>query len=133
MQAIFSVTDIDPKLVAGVIANAIKKEHPQLTGTTEERKSLIAANFPLDSQLLKPTELGDIVGDRTGKKLSPRMINKLLTQQGFQIKNDSDNPAYVPTEKGKEYGRVTLNTALGNDKTVQNLRWFVAVLDILTF
>lgn len=41
------------------------------------------------------------------------------------------NPDYLPTDKGKEYSKLILSTVRGRDKTVQSLRSFKEVLDVL--
>jgi prophage antirepressor-like protein len=57
---------LDPKLVAGVKLNAVAKHYPTLAQTAEEAKSLLA--IPLESQLLTPKQLGEIIQERAGSE-----------------------------------------------------------------
>ncbi|PMB08209.1 phage antirepressor [Fischerella thermalis CCMEE 5273] len=129
---------LDPKLVAGVKLNAIAEYHPALKSAAEIAKPTL--QIEVESQLLSPTQLGHILseslrhtfGERTQHTWTPRQVNKLLIEQGFQYRNpDGNSPAYLPTEKGRQYCKVILNTAQGRDKTVQSLRWFKEVLEAI--
>lgn len=122
-------TDLHPNLIAGKKLNAIAKEHPNLAATAEEAKS--ALSLPVEDELLYPTDLGKKLELSTSEKWSGIRVNKALTEQGFQIPNPEKNPSYLPTEKGKPYSKLTLDTARGRDKTVQTLKWYPSVLDVL--
>ncbi|MFB2769825.1 KilA-N domain-containing protein [Pelatocladus sp. BLCC-F211] len=122
---------LDPKLVAGVKLNAIAKRYPVLQPEAELAKTLLQVK--VESELLSPSQLGEMLTESTGEKWSAQRVNKLLVDQDFQFRNpDGDNPAYLPTTKGKEYGQIVLNTAKGRDKTIQSLRWFPGVLNAVT-
>lgn len=131
IDLIFSGTSIDKNLVAGVKGNTIAKLHPQLAPAVEEAKNLLAASTAAEEQLVTPTRLGEIIGDRTGKRLSAKTVNVMLANAGLQSRNHQKDPAWIPTEKGKRWGQVTLNTAKGKDKTVQNTRWYPSVVNQL--
>lgn len=123
-------TGIDLNLVAGAKINAIVKRYPILEQEAEIGRALLS--IPVEEGLVRPTELGKKLEAKTGEKWSAVRVNKLLTEQGFQIANpDSKNPAYLPTEKGKPYGKLMLDTAKGRDKTVQSLQWYLSVLEAL--
>ncbi len=128
---IYSKTAVPPELQAGKKANAIAHHHPALKPTMEIFKT--ALSIPVESELLSPTQLGQILGSSTNTNYTARQINKLLLSQGFQERNPDggNNPAYLPTDKGKQYCKVILNTAQGRDKTIQSLRWFKDVLEAL--
>ncbi|BDA74357.1 hypothetical protein CAL7716_085230 [Calothrix sp. PCC 7716] len=124
VDLIFQNTLVDPNLVAGVKANAIVKQHPQYKEVIEAAKG--ALTIKVESNLLNATELGSKIGK------TAREVNKLLLDQGFQIKNpEGKNPSYLPTEKGEPHSQMTLDTAAGRDKTVQHLRWFESVLETI--
>ncbi|WP_445634559.1 KilA-N domain-containing protein [Nostoc sp. DSM 114161] len=121
---------LDPKLIAGVKLNAIASYNPALLEAAEIAKSALA--IPVDESLVRPTQLGEKLEAKTGQKWSAIKVNKLLIEQGFQIPNpDGKNPAYLPTEKGKDYSQLVLDTAKGRDKTVQSLQWHLSVLEAL--
>ena len=121
---------LDPKLVAGVKLNAIAHQHPQHAITVEAAKS--ALSIPIESELVRPTALAEKLTETTGESWSAVRVNKLLTEQDFQTKNpDGRNPAYLPTDKGKEYGQLVLDTAKGHGKTIQSLQWHLSVLEAL--
>ncbi|MEH2148599.1 KilA-N domain-containing protein [Nostoc sp.] len=120
---------LDSKLIAGVKLNAIASYNPALLEAAEIAKSALA--IPVDESLVRPTQLGEKLSATTGQKWSAIKVNKLLTEQGFQIPNPDKNPAYLPTEKGSEYSQLVLDTAKGRDKTVQSLLWHLSVLEAL--
>ncbi|MBW4511736.1 MAG: hypothetical protein KME64_35325 [Scytonematopsis contorta HA4267-MV1] len=120
---------LEPKLVAGAKLNAIGKRYPHLLKETEDAKSMLVV--PVENKLLTPKQLGEILAERTNETWSSQRINKLLIEQGFQVRNRDGNPDYLPTEKGKTCSQLTLNTAKGRDKTVQHLRWLEVVLETI--
>ena len=120
---------LEPKLVAGAKLNAIGKRYPHLLKETEDAKSMLVV--PVENKLLTPKQLGEILAERTNETWSSQRINKLLIEQGFQVRNRDGNPDYLPTEKGKAYSQLTLNTAKGRDKTVQHLKWLEIVLETI--
>ncbi|RUT03276.1 hypothetical protein DSM106972_055840 [Dulcicalothrix desertica PCC 7102] len=120
---------LEPKLVAGAKLNAICKRHPHLREEAEEAKSMLLIS--VEDKLLAPKQLGEILTERTNEKWSAQRVNKLLIEKGFQMRNSEGNPDYLPTDKGKAHSQMTLGTAKGRDKTVQHLRWFESVLEIV--
>lgn len=120
---------LDTKLVAGAKLNAIGKRYPHLLPEAEEAKSMLLVL--VEDKLLAPKQLGEILAERTGETWSSQRVNKLLIEQGFQVRNPDGNPDYLPTDKGKLHSQLTLGTAKGRDKTVQHLRWFESVFEIL--
>lgn len=131
VNLVLSVTDVHQNLRAGAIANAMTYYHPALKPVMENHvKPLLT--LPVESKLVRPTVLGEKLFEITGEPWSAVRVNKLLLEQGFQVKNpDGKNPAYLPTEKGKEHGQLVLDTARGRDKTVQSLQWHLSVLEAL--
>ncbi|MBD2771172.1 BRO-N domain-containing protein [Iningainema tapete] len=123
-------TDLHPNLKAGVKGNAIAKLHPQLRTVIEEAKALLPVS--IESNLVRPTVLANKLTESTGEKWSAVRVNKVLIEQGFQIKNpDGKNPDYLPTEKGKEHSEIVVDTAKGHGKTIQSLQWHLTVLEAL--
>jgi|GEM_PF-1645463 len=131
LDAIFGTTDIDTRLIAGVKANQIGKIYPQLKSVTEAAKTLLS--IPIDDQLITPSKLAQLYAEKTKlPKMSAQAFNKMLEEHGLQIKNpDGKNPSWLPTETGKLHSQLTLDEAKGNNKTVQSLKWFPSVLDII--
>lgn len=123
-------TNLDVNLIAGVKLNAIVKQHPQYALIAETAKSVL--RVVVEDELLSPTQLAELLNERSSEIWSARKVNKLLIEQDFQLHNpEGKNPDYLPTDKGKKYSKLILNTAKGRDKTVQSLRWFKEVLDVL--
>lgn len=123
-------TDLDKNLVAGVKLNAIARQHPQLALAAETAKSALL--IEVESNLLTPTAVGEKLSSTTGEVWSAIRVNKVLIEIGLQEKNpEGKNPSYLPTEKGKQYGRLVLDTAKGRDKTVQSLKWHQEVMEAL--
>lgn len=126
-----TLNDIDPKIVAQIKLKAIASCYPELTAATEIANRILEA--PVDSQLLNPTQLAQILNTRTlCNSWTAQKVNTTLTEQGFQEKNPyGNNPPYIPTEKGKPYSRIILTTAITSKATIQNLRWFQNILNAI--
>ncbi len=121
---------IDQRIVASVKINGMTRYYPALTEAGEIGKS--ALSIPIEAELVRPTVLGEKLSEITGENWTAIRVNKLLLDQGFQIKNpDGKNPAYLPTEKGDVYSQLVLDTARGRDKTIQSLQWHLSVLEAL--
>ena len=120
---------LDKNLVAGAKLNAIAKRFPYLLPEAEEAKTLLVV--PIEDRLLTPTQVGEMLQSSTGEKWSARRVNKVLIEKGFQESNEGGDPDYLPTETGKQYGSVTYGTAKKHGKTVQHLRWYPSVVEVL--
>ena len=122
---------IDPRLVAGVKIAGMTRYYPALSQAGEIGKPSLS--IPVESNLVRPTALAERLTETTGEKWSAVRVNKTLIEQGFQIKNPDggNDPAYLPTEKGKEHSQLVVETAKGHGKTVQSLRWHFSVLEAL--
>lgn len=120
---------LEPKLVAGAKLNAIGKRYPHLQEEAQEAKLMLLV--PVEDKLLAPKQLGKILTELTSETWSAQRVNKLLIEQGFQVRNPEGNPDYLSTDKGKPHSQLTLGTANGRDKTVQHLRWFETVLEVM--
>ncbi|MEH2384880.1 MAG: KilA-N domain-containing protein [Nostoc sp.] len=130
VDLLFASSQIHENLKLQVKGKAIAKQHPQHTVTIETM--LGELSIPIEEGLVRPTVLGEKLAEKTGEKWSAIRINKLLADQGFQIPNpDGKNPAWLPTEKGSQYGQIVLDTAKGHSKTVQSLQWHLSVLETL--
>jgi prophage antirepressor-like protein len=130
VSAVFSVTNLDKNLVAGVIANAIAKQYPSLAPAMEESKQQLL--IPSEEKLLNATELAALYSDRSGIKVKSAIaMNKLLECAGLQKRNPDGNPSWLPIGSGNEFSCLILETAKGRDKTIQSLKWYPSVVDYL--
>lgn len=143
IACVFCFDNVDPNLVQGVIANQIGKTYPQLKTHMEAAKKLLAT--PVKDELLNATNLAKLYIERTGKKLSKsntnqgnaKAINQMLINLGLQGKNPNTaakkngQPLYLPTKLGKQHSKVILQEAIGSNKTIQQLRWFPSVLELM--
>lgn len=129
LDLIFGGTDLDPQLIAGVKCNAISTTYPQLKATTDIAKQ--ALSIPVKEELLRPTAIAQKLEVKTDEKWSPVKVNKTLILQGFQERNPDGNPNYLPTEKGKPYSKLVLDTAKGRSKTVQSLLWYPSIVEAI--
>lgn len=129
IDAIFSGVNLDPFLVAGLKANEVSKEFPELKPLSEASKKLLP--LPVESELLRATDLAEQLTHATGISFTARSVNKFLIEHEFQVKNPQNEPPYLPTEKGEQFAKVVLQEANGNNKTVQQLRWFSGIVDCL--
>jgi prophage antirepressor-like protein len=117
-------------LVSGVLANNIAKAYPQYKLVCEESKKALPP-LEVKEQLLTVTELASVWAQRTGSYCTAIALNKKLEAANLQYRNGVDSPRWLPTDLGKEYGMVVLETAKSRDKTIQVLKWFSTVVDYL--
>ena len=130
IDLILDGTDVHPNLKAAVKANQIAKIYPALAPAMEESKSLLS--IPVEDKLLRPGKLAELYEAKTGIKLSAQRMNSLLAEKGLQVKNTANaNPLWLPTEQGKQYSQMVLDTARGHNKTVQSLQWFPSAVDAI--
>lgn len=153
-SAIFGVVkDIDDRLVAKFIAEQVAEAHPQY-------KPYLKAAAPMfvvkaENEAVTVTTLAKMYIERTGKELSknntdlgnaiapwaialPIAFNKILIDSGLQTENPNKaakkdgQPAYLPTVRGKQYAQVIFQQGASSKKTIQQLRWYPSVLELLT-
>lgn len=136
-EAIISLLDkalsgvpLKPELLAGVKLNIIKVAAPkEYYPAIEEARQFLIVNTAQENRLITPTEIGKILG------ISGQAVNKLLIERGLQVahlaRKSKKEPAYLPTEKGKEYSDLTLATGSSSSSTFQQLRWYESVIDLL--
>ena len=116
-------------LVEGFALNELQRYHPELKASINAAHSLLAATNPIAEILLTPTAIGKKLG------VSAQVINAILTDNDYQRKNPSKGrtePAYFPTEKGKQHSSNTLATGRGEDNTsYQHIKWFESIVEVL--
>ena len=116
-------------LVEGFALNELQRYHPELKASINAAHSLLAATNPIAEILLTPTAIGKKLG------VSAQVINAILTDNEYQMKNPSKGrtePAYFPTEKGKQHSSNTLATGRGEDNTsYQHIKWFESIVEVL--
>lgn len=128
--AVYGHTGINKYLLAGAIATEIGKQRPEYKALTESIKQDIPG-VEVEEKLVRPGKLAELYEDKTGIKLSAQKMNKLLEDKGLQIKNSTGNPSWLPTEEGKQYSELVLDTAKGHNKTVQSLQWYPSVIEVI--
>jgi hypothetical protein len=143
ISSVFCMGTVEPNLVQGLIANEIGKAYPQLKNQMEAVKQLLP--MPVEDELITVTNLAKLYMKRGGNRLSSnntnqgnaKVMNDILISRGMQIRNPNldakknGQPLYLPTELGKQYGKVVLQEAKGSNKTIQQLRWFPSVLSAI--
>ncbi len=143
ISSVFCLGTINPNLVQGLIANEIGKAYPHLKAQMEAVKQLLPT--PVEDELVTVTNLAKLYMEHGGKKLNQnnssqsnaKLMNKILINKGMQFKNPNSDakkngqPLYLPTELGKQYSKVILQEANRSNKTIQQLRWFPAVLGLI--
>lgn len=124
-----AMSSVPTPLVDGFILNRIQYHHPELKADIEAAHSLLAATNPIPEVLLTPTAIGERLG------VSARVVNALLTENGYQVKNigkSKTEPAYLPTELGERYSSNTLATGKGRDNTsYQHTKWQELIVEVL--
>lgn len=124
------LTTVPDTLVEGFLLNQLQARHPELKPEIDAAHSLLAATNPIPQILLTPTAIGQRLG------ISARVVNAILIANGYQTKNPSKGktePAYLPTEKGKEFSSNTIATGRGNDNTsYQHTKWQESIVEIVS-
>jgi hypothetical protein len=85
----------------------------------------------LDAPLLSPTEIGKLLEASDGIKRSGIAINKLLIERSLQVATGDKKLTYRAIGQGIEFSKVVADTASGHGKTIQSLRWYESVVDLL--
>lgn len=124
-EVIFS--GVAEELRTGMVIEGVCAIHPDLRPALEPHKPQLL----IASKLLTPTEIGNILQEKTGEKYTPNRVNKLLIDRGFQRSTGKSNPTYEPIGQGCEFGQLVADTAKGHGKTVQHLRWYPSIADRL--
>lgn len=116
-------------LVEGFLLNQLQTHHPELKADINAAHGLLAATNAIPQLLLTPTAIGKRLG------VSARIVNAVLIASGYQVKNPSKSktePAYLPTEKGKEHSSNTLATGRSADNTsYQHIKWHESIVEIV--
>lgn len=55
-----------------------------------------------------------------------------MSDRNLQQPTGEKNPAYKLIGSGNEFGKVVADTARGHGKTVQHVRWYESVMDLLS-
>jgi hypothetical protein len=118
---------IDPEIRTGMKIEAICKVDPSLHPMLEPFKPKLL----LDAPLLSPTDIGKLLDAADGIKRSGQAINKLLIDRNLQVATGDKKLAYRAIGQGIEFSKVVADTASGHGKTIQSLRWYESVIDLL--
>jgi hypothetical protein len=125
IDTILAPLELKPELQAGIRAEAIAAQCPELRPAIEAAKKHLL--LPTQSELLSPTELGE----KLDPPISAQKVNKLLVEQNLQEKTGNRQCPYVAIGRGLDHSELVADTARGHSKTVQKLRWYESVLDLL--
>jgi hypothetical protein len=117
-----------PELLLGMKIEAACSADPTLRPMLEPHKPKLL----LDAPLLSPKAIGEILEERSGIKHSSQKVNKLLIEKGLQVSVPEKSPAYKAIGQGIEFSKVVADTAAGHGKTIQSLRWYESVCNLLT-
>lgn len=118
---------IDIEIRTGMKIEAACNVDPSLKPILEPHKPKLL----LESPLLSPTDIGKLLEAKDGIKRSGQAINKLLIEKNLQIATSDKKLAYKPIGQGIEFSKIVADTATGHGKTIQSLRWYESVIDLL--
>lgn len=112
-------------LTPNQIAIGMSNTYRRITGIDVLALSEMALPSPVQKQALTPTEIGQELGD-----VNPRQINKLLLDNGYQIKRV--NGGYDPTEIGEPHALLLDTAKRHSDGTpVKQLKWYTSIIPII--
>lgn len=119
--------EVEPEFRQGILIEGVCKKHPELREALEPHKPKLL----LESPLLSPTDIGKLLEAKDGIKRSGQAINKLLIEHNLQVATNDKKLAYKAIGQGIEFSKVVADTAAGHGKTIQSLRWYESVLDLI--
>jgi prophage antirepressor-like protein len=133
----FIKAGVDPKITESAKMSAIAAQFPSMAPAIESAKQSLMLQTPDEGHRYNPTKLGEILAERLGlqERISSRKVNAALQTVGFQVaEHDVDSKGkkslvWHLTPVGESYGRVFLESAQGNSKTIPVIRWLPQVLD----
>lgn len=122
-----SPTD-DRNFKVAIAVSATQAHLPEFAAGLEPVKQALAPSTDSKEVYLTPTALGQRLG------ISARKMNSRLKMWGLQVKNkdySAGQPAWLPTESGKEYSIITVEEHKGDNPTqYQHLKWSERVLEL---
>jgi hypothetical protein len=119
---------LTPELLLGMKIEAACSADPTLRPMLEPHKPKLL----LDAPLISPKAIGEILEAKDGIKRSAQAINKLLIDRNLQVATGDKKLAYKAIGQGIEFSKVVAETASGHGKTIQSLRWYESVCNLLT-
>lgn len=126
---IFGGTKMNPNLIAGIKTEAISANYPQYRPALEAAKKQLF--LPLEQKLLSATELAVVWRERTGESLSEIAMNRKLQSANLQKPTGGKNPSWEAIGRGIDHSQLVADTARGHAKTIQTLKWYESVLEML--
>jgi hypothetical protein len=119
---------IPDEIRTGMKIEAMCNVDPSLRSMLEPFKPKLL----LEAELLSPTAIGKLIEERTGQKHSGQAINKMLVAKNLQKSTGlAKGLQWEAIGQGVEFSQVIADTAAGHGKTVQSLRWYASVVDLL--
>lgn len=130
---------VDRKLVESAKIGAIAAQFPTMTPALESAKHALMLQTPDSGRRYNPTELGKMLAAQLGREKPIRAadINQALKQARLQVSEHHTNAkgekktTWHLTPDGEKYGRVFLESAQGNSKTIPVIRWLPTVLEAI--
>ena len=128
---------VDPKIINSAKISAIAAQFPSMVPALSAAKESLMLQTPDEAQRYNVTDLGKMLAQRLGldKDIKATQINEALQQVGFQVaqyrtgSKGQKHKEWHLTKEGESYGRLFLQSAQGNSKTIPAIRWLPQVLD----
>lgn len=113
-------------LTPNQVAIGMSNTYRRMTGIDVLEASEMSLPSPVQKQALTPTE----IGQELGADISPRQINKLLIDKGYQVRRV--NGGYDPTELGEPHALLLDTAKRHSDGTpVKQLKWYTSIIPII--
>jgi len=130
---------VERKLARSAMLEALIAQYPSMKPSLESAKQSLMLQTPDEGRRYNVTELGKMLAEKLGldKDIKPTQINEVLQQAGFQEAKYRTNSKgkqvkeWHLTTAGESYGRLFLQSAQGNSKTIPAIRWLPEVLDAI--
>jgi|GEM_PF-1069312 len=137
MFAGFTKAGVDLKIVESAKMESLAAQFPSMKPAIELAKQSLMLQTPDEGRRYNVTELGKMLAEKLGldKDIKPTQINEALQQVGFQEAKYRTNSKgkqvkeWHLTTAGESYGRLFLQSAQSNSKTIPAIRWLPEVLD----
>ena len=126
---------IEPEIARQMGLNSVARLHPSYAPEMEKTKDVISAAKPLESVGMNATELGKILTESTGKKISNVKANLLLEAAGLQFKlysaGKKEKWRWDLTDSGKQHGHVYFKTGQKNTWSGTQILWQHSVVELV--
>jgi hypothetical protein len=116
-------------IASQAVLKALERKCPELSPFVQEATQLLGVVDQEQNNWLNPTDLADLINQKTGKSVDARKVNQILLNEGYQFKTKAGK--WSLTDKGKTLGtKIPFGADHGKHNGFQ-VKWKEETLDLL--